>query len=56
MTPATLGSITVRLTVTPSDYSQEFAWRSLGLIRAPGRMFELSDNGAAVRIDGLDIR
>lgn len=44
------------LTVTPSDYSQEFAWRSLGLIRAPGRMFELSDNGATVRIDGLDIR
>jgi hypothetical protein len=44
------------LTVTPNDYNQEFAWRSLGLVRAPGRIFELTDNGAAARIDGLDIR
>jgi len=44
------------VTVEPGNYSQEFVWRSLGLMRAPGRMFEISDDGATVRIDGLEIR
>lgn len=44
------------LTVTPDAYSEEFVWRSLGLIKSPGRIFEFTDNGATVRIDGLDIR
>lgn len=43
------------ITITPGDYSQEFVWRSLGLIRAPGRIFEISDNGVD-RIDSLDMR
>lgn len=38
------------ITVQPSDYTQEIAWRSLGLIRAPGRLYEFTDEGAAVRI------
>lgn len=44
------------ITASTSDVSQEFVWRSLGLIKAPGRIFEITDNGATVRIDGLDIR
>lgn len=44
------------VTITPSDYSQELVWRSIGLMKAPGRIFELSDSGATVRIDSLDIR
>lgn len=44
------------ITVEPGNYDQEFVWRSLGLIKAPGRIFEISDNGATVRIDGLDMR
>lgn len=44
------------VTVEPGNYDQEFVWRSLGLIRAPGRIFELTDNGATARIDSLDIR
>ena len=44
------------VTVEPGNYSQEFVWRSLGLMKAPGRIFEISDEGATVRIDGLEIR
>jgi hypothetical protein len=44
------------ITVEPGNYDQEFVWRSVGQIRAPGRIFEITDNGAAVRIDGLDYR
>lgn len=44
------------ITVEPGNYDQEFVWRSLGLIKSPGRIFELTDNGATVRIDGLEIR
>lgn len=38
------------------DYDQEFSWRSLGLMKAPGKAFKITDNGAAVRIDSLEIR
>lgn len=44
------------LAVTSATYDQEFAWRSLGLIKYPGRIFELTDDGAVFRIDGLDMR
>lgn len=44
------------LAVTPSNYSQEFAWRSLGQIVAPGRIFEITDSGASIRIDSLDMK
>lgn len=39
-----------------ADYDQELSWRSLGLIKAPGRMFRITDNGATVRLDSLDMR
>lgn len=35
------------------NYDQEFSWRSLGMVRAPGRLFRISDDGAFARIDGL---
>lgn len=40
--------------ITNGDYLQEFAWRSLGQIRAPGRLFKIADNGLA-RVDSLDV-
>lgn len=43
------------ITVVASEWDQEFAWRSLGLIQSPGRIFEISDNCLA-RLDGLDFR
>lgn len=39
-----------------SNFSQVVEWRSLGLMRRPGRLFEISDNGAAVRISCADMR
>lgn len=44
------------ITVEPGNYDQEFSWRSLGAIRRPGRLFEITDDGASVRIDSLDMR
>lgn len=44
------------ITVEPGNYDQEFVWRSLGLIKAPGRIFEITDNGATARVDSLDLR
>lgn len=44
-------------TITPTtDAEEEFVWRSLGLIKAPGRLFKLVDTGATVRIDSLEMR
>jgi hypothetical protein len=43
------------ITATPGNYSQEFAWRSLGQIRDPGRLFLIEDEGALQRINSLDI-
>ncbi len=42
--------------LVPGEYSQEIAWRSLGLMRAPGRVFEISDTGATVRIDSVEMK
>jgi hypothetical protein len=36
------------------DYGGEIVWRQLGSFCAPGRIFELSDAGGLVRIDGCD--
>lgn len=43
------------ITVEAGNYDQEFAWRSLGLIKHPGRIFSIEDNGVA-RIGGADMR
>ncbi len=43
------------LVVELGNYDQEFMWMSLGLIRAPGRIFRITDNGSFARIDGLDV-
>lgn len=40
---------------TTTDRGQEFAWRSLGLVRQPGRIFKIEDDGAFARIDSLDV-
>lgn len=37
------------------NYEQDFCWYSLGLVRAPGRLFRISDNGAFARIDSMDV-
>lgn len=37
------------------NFQQEFVWRSLGQVAAPGRMFRLEDNGAFRNIDELSI-
>lgn len=41
--------------VEAGNYDQQFDWMSLGLVRAPGRIFRVSDNGSFARIDGLDV-
>lgn len=38
-----------------ANYNQELAWRSLGQIRNPGRLFKISDDGALARIDALNV-
>jgi hypothetical protein len=43
------------ITVSPQDWGQEFAFRSLGLIQSPGRVFRVEDNHLA-RIDGMEMR
>lgn len=42
------------LTMPTSTAEVELYWRSLGLMGAPGRIFEISDNGASRRINSLD--
>lgn len=44
------------ITTTVDDFTQEIAWRSIGLIKAPGRIFRIIDNGASVRLDSLDLK
>jgi hypothetical protein len=41
--------------VNALEFGQVIYWRSLGLIRPPLRIFEFSDVGAMVRIDGADV-
>lgn len=42
-------------TVESGNYYQEFAWRSLGLIRSPGRLFRIEDDGAFAQINELTV-
>jgi len=42
------------VSLTQADYESEIAYRSLGSFNLPGRIFELSDVGGPVRIDGCD--
>jgi hypothetical protein len=44
------------ITVTSGDTNQEFAWIGLGIMKAPGRMFQVTDSGAFARISSLDMR
>lgn len=44
------------ITVTAGSWDQEISWRGLGLMRSPGRLFELTDDGAAVRIAAADMK
>lgn len=37
------------------NYSAELAYRSLGTFAAPGRIFEITDAGGLIRIDGCDV-
>lgn len=39
----------------PSDFRGEISWTSLGAFMAPGRIFDISDIGGLLRIDGADI-
>lgn len=41
-------------TVTLTDYTARLEWLSLGQMQAPGRLIKLVDNGALVRVDGLE--
>jgi hypothetical protein len=43
------------VTIAAGSFDQVVEWRSLGLMRQPGRIFELSDNGIA-RIGRLSLR
>lgn len=36
-------------------FKQDVQWRSLGTIFAPGRIFQISDDGGVIRIDGATI-
>lgn len=44
------------ITVAAAAYNAVIEWRGLGLMKAPGRIFEITDNGAAVRIGAGDTR
>lgn len=43
------------VSLTESNSTQEIAWRSMGSFAAPGRVFQFSDVGGLVRIDGADV-
>jgi hypothetical protein len=38
------------------EYDQRVEWNSLGQIQIPGRVFEFTDDGGLVRIDGADMQ
>lgn len=44
-----------QIIVTPDAWDQEFSWLSLGQIMSPGRLFRIEDEGAAFRINSLDM-
>lgn len=38
------------------NYSTVVEWRGLGTVKAPGRIFRITDNGASVRINAANLR
>lgn len=42
--------------VEAGNYNQEWAWRSLGVVRSPGKLFRITDSGASVRFDNFEMR
>ena len=42
-------------TVTPAAYDVALQWTSLGSFTGPGRLFRITDFGALIRVDGLDM-
>lgn len=48
-------SPTFTVEMLASDFTGEIAWRSLGSFMAPGRVFNFTDVGGIVRIDGADV-
>lgn len=48
-------SVPFTITLTESNSTQEIVWRSMGSFAAPGRVFQFSDVGGLVRIDGADV-
>lgn len=47
-------SVTHERTLDPGAFGQVLRFRSLGRLRAPGRIWEVSDRGGLVRIEGVD--
>jgi hypothetical protein len=43
------------ITVPEGEYSTRVTWRSLGSIKAPGRLFKITDTGILKRIDAVDM-
>lgn len=66
--PATLPTVSLRFsddqgktffdagsrTLNADDFTQTLEWRSLGTMQPPQRVFEITDTGAIVRLDGAD--
>ncbi len=44
------------ITIDPGNWTQDVTWFSLGSYGAPGRIFEVVDDGAFERIDSLDMK
>lgn len=42
------------ITLVADEYSARVNWRSLGSMKAPGRLFRITDTGSLKRIDGLE--
>lgn len=43
------------ITAEQANLTKEYSWRSLGTIYSPGRLFVIEDDGAVVRISGLEV-
>lgn len=43
------------ITMDKDNYEQRIEWRSLGSMKAPGRLFRITDYGAFQRLDGLEL-
>lgn len=41
--------------LSEGTFNAEIAWRSLGSFMAPGRVFQITDIGGTIRIDGADV-